>query len=313
MSSGLDSDALIALRRLRRHLTWWRLLAVIGFALALFVSIQDSDVFPREAHVARIEIEGVIVEDKAFLAMLDTLARDKDVRAVIVDISSPGGTFTGGDALYRALRRIGADKPVVTVMGAMATSGAYMAAIAADRIYAGYGTITGSIGVIMQSADVTGLLDKLGVKPEIIKSGAVKASPNPTEPLSGAAREQLQGVIDVLHRRFMEMVAERRGMSIDAVRASTGDGRIMVGTDALKAGLIDAIGDVNTARAWLAQERGISADLPLLEWAPDEPLAWWREQVSSLAAAIFGNFLLPERLRLDGIQALWHPSLSGGR
>lgn len=313
MSSGLDSDALLALRRLRRHLTWWRLLAVIGFSLALFVSIQDSGVLPKGAHVARIDIEGVIVEDKEFLAMLDTLAKDKNVRAVIVDISSPGGTFTGGDSVYKALRRIGADKPVVAVMGGMATSGAYMAAIAADRIYAGYGTITGSIGVIMESADVTGLLDKLGIKPEIIKSGAVKASPNPTEPLSTAARDQLQSVINALHLRFMEMVAERRGMSVDAVRASTGDGRIMVGADALEAGLIDAIGDVNSARAWLHQERGIAADLPLLEWAPDEPLAWWHESVSSTASAIFGNLLLPERLRLDGIQALWHPSLSGGR
>jgi protease IV len=313
MSSGLDSDALLALRRLRRHLTWWRLLAVIGFSLALFVSIQDSGVLPKEAHVARIDIEGIIVEDKEFLAMLDALAKDKNVRAVIVDISSPGGTFTGGDAVYTALRRIGADKPVVAVMGGMATSGAYMAAIAADRIYAGYGTITGSVGVIMESADVTGLLDKLGIKPEIIKSGAVKASPNPTEPLSTAARDQLQSVINALHLRFMEMVAERRGMSIDAVRARTGDGRIMVGADAVEAGLIDAIGDVNSARAWLHQERGIPADLPMLEWAPDEPLAWWHERASSMASAIFGNLLLPERLRLDGIQALWHPSLSGGR
>jgi len=311
MSTGLDSDALLALRRLRRHLTWWRLLAVAGFALAIFVSIRDGGVLPYDDHVARVPIEGIIVEDREFLSMLDALADDPQVKAVIADVSSPGGTFTGGEAVYAALRRISENKPVVTVMRGIATSGAYMAAIGTDRIFAGHGTITGSVGVIMQSADVTGLMDMIGVKPEIMKSGALKATPNPMESLSPSAREQLQTVIDALHLRFMEMVAARRGMSVDEVRRRTGDGRIMTGDAALDAGLVDAIGDINSARLWLSTERNVSEDLPLLDWAPDDPLAWWRERASSVASVIFGKSLLPERLRLDGIQALWHPSMSG--
>jgi protease-4 len=313
MSSGLDTDALIAVRRLRRHLTWWRLLAVAGFALAIFISVRDGGVLPPDDHVARVPIEGIIVEDQEFLAMLDSIAGDPRVKAVITDVSSPGGTFTGGEAVYSALRRISENKPVVTVMGGLATSGAYMAAIGTDRIYAGHGTITGSVGVIMQSADVTGLMDMIGVKPEIMKSGALKATPNPMEQLSPSARQQLQDVIDALHLRFMEMVAERRGLSVDEVRKRTGDGRIMTGDAALKAGLVDAIGDINAARGWLAAERNISTDLPLVDWEPEDPLAWWRDGASSLASVFFGKSLLPERLRLDGIQALWHPSMSGER
>jgi len=281
MSSGLDTDALIAVRRLRRHLTWWRLLAVAGFALAIFISVRDGGVLPPDDHVARVPIEGIIVEDRDFLAMLDSIAGDPRVKAVIADVSSPGGTFTGGEAVYSALRRISENKPVVTVMGGLATSGAYMAAIGTDRIYAGHGTITGSVGVIMQSADVTGLMDMIGVKPEIMKSGALKATPNPMEQLSQPARQQLQDVIDALHLRFMEMVAERRGLSVDEVRQRTGDGRIMTGDAALKAGLVDAIGDINAARGWLAAERGISTDLPLVDWEPEDPLAWWRDGASS--------------------------------
>lgn len=313
MSTGLDSDALIALRRLRRHLTVWRLLAVAGFALAIFLGVRESGVLTTEAHVARVPIDGIIVDDREFIGMLDQIADDESVKAVIADISSPGGTFTGGEAVYAALRRIGEQKPVVTVMGGLATSGAYMASLGADRIYAGYGTVTGSVGVIMQSADVTGLMDKIGIKPEVMKSGELKATPNPLEQLSPPAREQLQTVIDELHVRFMEMVSERRRMSLNEVRQRTGDGRVMTGSAALDAGLVDAIGDINTARVWLSAERNVSENLPLLDWVLDDPLAWWQESASTLASSIFGKSLLSERLRLDGIQALWHPSLSGGQ
>jgi len=313
MGSALDSDALIALRRLRRHLTIWRLLAVIGFALAVLVSIKDAGGLKNEDHVAHVSLEGIIVQDRAFLEMLDAINDDPTARAVIIEISSPGGTFTGGEAVYNAIRRISGNKPTIAVMGGIATSGAYMAAIAADRIIAGYGTITGSVGVIMQSADVTGLMDKIGVKPEILKSGELKASPNPMEKLSKPARTQLQTVIDALHLRFMEMVAERRGLSVAEVRARTGDGRVMVGAAALEAGLVDAIGDVNSARAWLAVSHDVPAELPLVDWEPDDPMAWWRDGASSMASAIFGKSLWSERLRLDGIQALWHPSISEGQ
>ncbi len=313
MGSRLDSDALMAIRRLRRHLTVWRLLAVTGFALAVLVLVGERNALDGDDHVARVTIDGIIVADSEMVDLLDQIADDPTAKALVVDITSPGGTFDGGEAMYSALRRIATEKPVVAVMGGIATSGAYMTAIGAERIFASYGTITASIGVIMQSADVTGLLDKVGIKPETIKSGALKATPNPAEKLIPEARQQLQDVVNELHARFVQMVAERRGMSVEAVRARTGDGRIMTGSRALEANLIDEIGGYIDARAWLAAERNVSTELPVVDWTIDDPLHWWRDGVQAAMSSIFGKSLWSERLRLDGVLALWQPFDGSGR
>lgn len=310
MSAGIEGDTILTLRRLRRHLTVWRLLALVGFALAIFVTVQNSAGITDGDHVAAVEVEGVILKDPDMLAMFEEIGDDPEVKALIVNISSPGGTFGGGEAYFKVLRKVANNKPVVAIMGEMATSGAYMTAIAADRIYASRGTITGSIGVIMQSANVTGLLDKLGIEPETIKSGPSKAVPNPMEDLTPTARQQLQDIIDELQTMFLEMVSDRRGKSVDQLRGIVGDGRIMTGTTAAGAGLIDQVGDENDARLWLQTTHDVSTDLPVIEWAIEDPIAWWREAGASMSAAIFGKSLLSERLRLDGILALWHPSLN---
>lgn len=310
MSAGLEGDTILALRKLRGHLTVWRLLTVVGFALAIFMTVRGETGISGGPHVAAVEVEGIILKDPEMLAMFEEIADDPDVAALIVNISSPGGTFGGGEAYFKVLRQISESKPVVAIMGDLATSGAYMTAIAADRIYASRGTITGSVGVIMQSANITGLLDKLGISPEIIKSGPSKAVPNPMEDLTPNARVQLQGIIDELQTMFLQMVSDRRGQSIDQLRNVIGDGRIMTGTTAAQTGLIDQVGDENDARLWLQTTHDVPTDLPVIEWVIEDPIAWWREASASLSTAIFGKSLLPERLRLDGILALWHPSLN---
>ncbi len=310
MKAGLEGDTILALRRLRRHLTVWRLLTVVGFALAIFMTIRSETGLSSGSHVAAVEVEGIILKDPDMLAMFEEIADDPDVAALIVNISSPGGTFGGGEAYFKALRRISNTKPVVAIMGDMATSGAYMTAIAADRIYASRGTITGSIGVIMQSANITGLLDKLGVTPEIIKSGPSKAVPNPMEELTPNSRAQLQDIINELQTMFLQMVSDRRAKSVDELRSIIGDGRIMTGTSAADVGLIDEVGDENDARLWLQTTHNVSTELPVIEWAIEDPIAWWREAGVSMSTAIFGKSLLSERLTLDGILALWHPSFS---
>lgn len=311
MSAGLEGDTILALRKLRRHLTVWRLLTVVGFALAIFMTIRGSDTgITGGPHVASVEVEGVILKDQDMLGMLEEIADDPDVEALIVNISSPGGTFGGGEANFKALRQIADSKPVVAIMGDLATSGAYMTAIGADRIYASRATITGSIGVIMQSANITGLLDKLGIEPEIIKSGPAKAVPNPMEELTPDSRAQLQGIIDELQGMFLQMVSDRRGRSVAELNSVIGDGRILTGAAAADAGLIDEVGDENDARLWLQSAHDVSADLPMIEWALEDSIDWWHEAGTSLSTAIFGKSLLPERLRLDGILALWHPSMN---
>ncbi len=306
---SLGGDTVLALRRLRRHLTFWRLATVVAVALLVFLLVGEQGIIPHKDHVARVRVSGIIVEDSRVDDMLAELADDASAKAVVVEIDSPGGTFVGGEAMFDGLRRIAEKKPVVALMGGMATSGAYMTAIAADRIFARHGTVTGSIGVIMQTADVTGLLDKLGIKPETVKSGPLKAQPNPMEPFADKARAVTQEVIDELHGRFVAMVAGRRGMDAAKVKAELADGRIFTGDRALAVGLVDAIGDARAARAWLETEKGIAAGLPVIDWQPAEKFSWLRDGAESL----FGKALFSERLRLDGIVTVWHPPLMTGR
>jgi len=189
---SLDTDKLMERRRQRRQATLWKVVAAIfatAFLAVLVARTVGQDVGIGSgmgsgglfdgARIARVDISGVIVEDRYRDELLQDLKDDDKVKAIIVKINSPGGTVVGGENLYLGLRDVAGEKPVVAVMGSTATSAAYMTAIGTDRIFARQGTLTGSIGVIMQTADMTKLLEKIGVKPEIIKSGLLKAQPNP--------------------------------------------------------------------------------------------------------------------------------------
>jgi protease-4 len=145
-----------------------------------------------------------------------------------------------------------------------------MVALGADRIFAREGTITGSIGVLLQTTEITGLLEKLGISAEAIKSAPLKAVPSPLEPLTPEARAATQGLVDDMYAMFVDMVADRRGLDADKAK-TLADGRVYTGRQALANGLVDQIGGVNEARAWL-EEKGVSADLPLRE------IKVWREE-----------------------------------
>ena len=166
---SVDSDWLVDRRRLKRRLTWWRALAVIGITAAIIAAVGRVTGLIERAHVARVDISGLIVEDTDRDQSLSELGDDSSVRALIVRIDSPGGTVVGGESLYSRLRQLAEKKPIVAVMGEVATSAAYMTAIGSDYIVARDGTLTGSIGVILQTADLTGLLQKVGIKPETVK------------------------------------------------------------------------------------------------------------------------------------------------
>ena len=152
---SFDTDALIDRRRLKRKLRWWQAATLVAVALTIIAGLQASDLLLERDTVARLRIGGLIVEDPRRDALLAEIARDSSVRALIVHVDSPGGTVVGGEDLYRSLLVVGEKKPVVTVMGTVAASAAYMTAVAGDRVYAREGTITGSIGVLFQTVDVT--------------------------------------------------------------------------------------------------------------------------------------------------------------
>lgn len=302
---ALDADSLFDRRRLKRHLTLWRLLALGALAAlaVIYAGRFDGRALLGGDYVARLTVDGIIFDDEDRTKALAALADQGDARGLIVKVDSPGGTFVGGEALFDALRKVAERIPTVAVMGGTATSAGYMVAIATDHVIARRGTLTGSIGVILQTADVTELLDKLGIKPEVFKSGPLKAQPNPLEPLAPAARQATQDVLMELYGQFVDMVAERRDMPRDKVLALA-DGRVYSGRGARENGLIDAIGAEDTARAWLESKHGVPADLPVRDIdLGEEPLPWRDALSSQLQKALFS-----ERLRLDGVFSLWHPS-----
>jgi protease-4 len=311
---SLSSDAAIDRRRLKRRLNLWRLAALIAVVVAVLLGIARDNRLVEGDYVARLNVSGVITDDPARDRMLAHVAADPHVRALIVRIDSPGGTVVGGEALYLRLRDIARHKPVAAVMGTLATSGGYMTAIGADRIFARSGTVTGSIGVIMMSADITGLLDKLGIKPETIKSAPLKAVPNPIEKLTEEGRAATRAVVMDMYDQFVGMVAERRRMSPAEVR-KLADGRIFTGRQALANRLIDAIGGETEARQWLVASRAVPAGLPVRTLTLGGKSDWlWGlfddgtgNGFTGILARIVGKTLFSERLTLDGLVSVWHP------
>jgi len=302
---SLEADRLIDRHRLKRRLAFWRVVGVVAvIALIVAVAARIAPLPSVGDHVAYLDVEGLILDDRARTDALDAIAKNDRAKALVVYLNTPGGSVVGGEDLFRGLRKVGESKPVVAVMGDVAASAGYMTALGADRIFARAGTLTGSIGVIMQSADVTGLLDKIGIKPTTVKSASLKAQPNPMEPFTEEARTASRAVVLDVFDLFVGMVSDRRGMARDDV-LKLADGRVFTGRQAVAEGLIDALGGEAEARQWLADEKGVAVSLPAryVDTTPEEGL-WRRFLDSSLGKTVFS-----ERLRLDGLVALWHPDL----
>ena len=223
--------------------------------------------------------------------------------AVVLAVDSPGGSVAGGESLHDALARVAAAKPVVAVMGGTAASAGYMISLPAARIFAGNATLTGSIGVILETGNAAGLLDKLGLSAEAIISGPLKDQPSFTHGLSPAGRAYLQGLVGDLFGQFVTMVAQSRHLDEARVR-ELADGRAYSGRQALALGLVDEIGGEPEARAWLAREKSVATGLPIR----DLKVGTWYERT---VGATMG--LVSQRLGLDSAvglpMAIWSPAL----
>jgi protease-4 len=299
-----DADWLIDRRRLKWRLSAWRALAIVGLVAAVAIAAGRLADPGRGDHVARLNVAGVIVENRALEKAIEAFVEDDSAKALILRINSPGGTVVGGESLYRALRAAGETKPVVAVLGTVATSAAYMVALAADHVVAREGTITGSIGVILQTADASGLLTKLGVKADAIKSAPLKGVPSPLEPLTPAGRAAAQAVVDDMYAMFVDLVAERRDLDRKEALA-LGDGRIFSGRQAYAAKLVDSLGGEDRAMAWLADTRDLDPALPVRDLTVPRAIESWLDNIGG----IVGKTFFSEPLTLDGLISVWHPSL----
>jgi protease-4 len=257
---------------------------------------------PGDRHVARLSIDGFISEDRQRGDAIENLIDEDDVEAVIVRINSPGGTTTGSEQIYHSLRRVAAEKPVVAVIGTIGTSGGYIVAIAADHIIARETSLTGSIGVLFQTAEFTGLLEKLGIKPFTLKSSPLKGQPSPLEPVSEAVRESLKILLKDSFDWFSGLLRDRRNLDSATLAAAT-DGRVFSGRQAIKLRLIDGLGGEMAARRWLRESHDISEDLPVrnVRWGENAGLI--ARTLDTLGGKLFKN----ERLTLDGLLSVWQP------
>lgn len=301
---SFEADQTVDRRRLKRQIGLWRMLAA-GFAVALVVVAVEwsgANRMVRGDHVAVLAVEGFIGTDREREMALDRIAENPRTTALVVWIDSPGGSTYASEVLYRSLRRVAVQKPVVAVMGTVAASGGYMAAIAADHIVARESTLTGSIGVLWEATNIVGLMETLGIESDTIKSAPLKAQPSPFERLSQAGRAATQAVVDDTQRMFVTMVRERRTIRRADMDTAT-SGRVFTGRMAVDLGLVDALGGEREALAWLEDERGIEADLPVIpveierDWPLGTPVASW-----------FRKTFLPEQLNLDGLISVWQPS-----
>lgn len=319
---SLETEAVLDRRRLRRSMSFWRAAAVLAVVAALGVlsllAIGGSEgTMLERRQIARVTVEGLITENREQLRLLRRLAKNDSVAAVILFVNSPGGTTTGGEALFEAIREVSAKKPIVAQFGTIATSAAYIAGLATDQIIARGNSITGSVGVIFQWAEVSELLGKLGVKMNEIKSGPLKAEPSPFHPLDQAGRETTERMVAESMRWFRGLVAERRKVDTSAIPGLE-QGRIFSGREALEHKLIDGIGGEDEVVKYLAEKKGVGRDLRIVDWKPrkDDGLGVLGMLGQALAQAAGFSSLVPGWLADDpriaalaasGLVSVWQP------
>ena len=300
--ANLEPDRLLDRRRLKRGVAIWRALAIAALVAVALVAAAPF-AFKDGERIARLWITGFIEDDPARDRLIADLRDDDAVRAVVLRIDSAGGTAVGGEALYLSLRSLAEAKPVIAVLGTTATSAAYMAALAADRLLAREASLTGSIGILFQTAEFTALLEEIGVRAEAIRSGPQKAKPTPFERLDDPTRHVMRSVVDDIYDSFLELLMERRSLDRDTALALA-DGRVFTGGQAVRAGLVDAIGSESEARAWLAEVHGVAETLPAVDVAGE------RDGLMETIGAALEHVAPARTLALDGLIAVWHPDVS---
>jgi protease-4 len=320
---SLDSDVIVDRRRMRRKLTFWRVTAVLVAIVAVvgvgLVVNRSGTSLTTAGSIARIHIDGLIRSDNDRIEALERLEKSS-AAAVVVHINSPGGTTAGSEQLYDALIRLKARKPMVVVVEGLAASGGYIAAIASDHIVAQQSSLVGSIGVLFQFPNFSGIMKTVGVQVEEVKSSPLKASPNGFEPTSPEARAALESLVKDSYAWFRDLVQTRRGMDA-ALLDKVADGRVFTGRQAVGLKLIDQLGDEKTAVAWLVSEKKVKGNLPVRDFklAPKfGDLTFLRAAASITLDAVglgaiarrveqSGLAQAVEHLGLDGMLALWRP------
>jgi protease-4 len=317
---AIDAELLLDRRSLRRKLSVWRAIGVGALIVAAgavgWRAAGGRGLSAVTPQIARISIDGFIAGSEKTRELMKRVGDSSAVSGVVVSINSPGGTTTGSEELFRNLRQLAEKKPIVAFVDGTAASGAYITAIAADHIVARETALVGSIGVLFQYPDLSGLLDKAGVKVEEVKSSPLKAEPSGFHPTPPEARAALQAIVGDTFGWFKDLVADRRKMNPDQIKA-VADGRVFSGRQSVPLGLIDETGSERQAIAWLEREKGVPKDLPVRDWKPRSDNRFGLFSAAAVGAGLLGYDDLAARLRRasaetaslseGGLLAVWRP------
>ncbi|MHB1400418.1 MAG: signal peptide peptidase SppA [Trichloromonadaceae bacterium] len=268
--------------------------------LAVLSHFQGGDKFALGDKVAIIAVEGMIVSGGKTIERLHAAADDASVKAVVLRIDSPGGGVGPSQEIHDEVVKLVQSKPVVVSMGSLCASGGYYIAAPASRIFANPGTITGSIGVIMEFTNIQDLLDKIGLKNRVVKSGKHKDIGSPVRPMSAEDEAILQGLIDDVHSQFVEAVAAGRKLEVATVKPLA-DGRIFTGRQAQTSGLVDELGNLESAIAAAAELGGIAGKPKLIYPLPDKK-GFWQDMVGEIALQVRKGL---EGSTSSGLQFVW--------
>jgi protease-4 len=248
------------------------LCGIFVFFLALILAVANlldrPANFVVRSQVGVVEVQGVIVDSKKIIEQLDGFQENGSVKAIVLRVDSPGGGVGPSQEIHDKVKLVDADKPVVVSMGSVAASGGYYIAAPARQIFANPGTITGSIGVIMEFTNFQELLDKIGLRSEVVKSGKHKDIGSPVRPMTEEDRALLQALIDDVHNQFVVSVATGRQLDPQKVKALA-DGRIFTGRQALELGLVDELGSLDAAIRRAGELAGIDGK-PTVVYPPSE-------------------------------------------
>ncbi len=263
-----------------RRLGRFFLIGLVVLGLFMFLG-KEAGPNKAEPHIATLRIEGMILQDLALEQTLKEIETNPNVKGVIVYVNSGGGTMTGGLSLYQGLKNIREQKPVTVLMGDMAASAGYMAALGGEYIVASPATLTGSVGVFMPLVDASGLMKKLGVTSAIVESGDLKTATLPVQTRTKKQDAYLQDMVMDLQDLFMQVVLENRQLTETQLKTIS-DGRAVTGRQAVKLNLIDALGTQFDAQSWIFNTKNVDKSLPFVEYV-------WAEEHSLLKQLLMGN------------------------
>lgn len=307
------ADLVADRRRLKRSLSFWRVGAIFVAALSLIgliAIVGGEHAKPRGNHIASIPFKGVILDDARQLKLVRQALEDDNVVAVILEIDSPGGAVTGSEMLYRELASLSGQKPVVSVFRTLGTSAAYAIALPGERLFAQRTSIIGSIGVIFQWAEVSELLQSWGVEMQTVKSAPLKSEPQPFRPTTPEAIAMIERLVQGSLDWFVEIVEQNRPFDAATARRLS-NGAVYTGEEALRLQLIDEIGGMDEAKAWLIAEKGLDENLRVIELKQEEDSFFGGLKISLntfsdlIGVSIQSKSVSPQW----GLMAIWSPRL----